>query len=41
MSRGYKIVRLDFVIDEIGEEETRQYLSDFESPLNKELQRPT
>lgn len=38
MSRGYKIVRLDFVIDEIGEEKTRQYLSDFESPLNKDVE---
>ena len=38
MSQGYKIVRLDFIVEQIGESETKQYLRDFISPLNKDVE---
>lgn len=34
---GYQILNLKRVIDEIGEEDTKQFLSDFSCPLNKDV----
>jgi len=37
--RGYNLVNLKLMIDEIGEEEVKTYLSDFFCPLNSDVEK--